>query len=96
MNETLDKLAIRTVPDMIQLGNRNASDESKTGAELAAMAVHIYIDYRNNYLTVDYMAEMYHIAPLAMHDLIEHGRKIMASVYQLRDSINKGDFNRFS
>lgn len=96
MNETLDKLAIRTVPDMIQLGNRNASEESKTEAELAAMAVHIYIDYRNNYLSIDYMAEMYRIETQAMHDLIAHGRKIMATIWQLKDSINKGDFNRFS
>ena len=90
MNDTLDKLCIRTVPDMIQLGNRNASEESKVGAELAAMAVHIYIDYRNNYLSIDYMAEQYRIEPQAMHNLIAHGRKIMANVWQLRDSIHKG------
>ena len=38
--------------------------------------VHIYLDYRNNYLTIETMSEHYMLDPAEMTMLVEQGRTI--------------------
>lgn len=41
-----------------------------------AFALHLYLDFVNNYLTVEKMAQDKNINPFALAHLLEHGKKI--------------------